>query len=187
MDKALAQRIIKTRSSLGWSQADLAQASGIAAAQISRYEQGRSQPRPEVLAKISKALSVDFEWLLKGEQQHSPTPDEHENTSVQPRRDKVMIQFSEDEYAWVSELAREHNLSVQEMAQRLLHEALERITDDGEEMPATKITEPAQPLEANTLGDIAKRLADLEAQTKELASRVRAPEPAPDKKKPADN
>lgn len=37
------------------------------------------------------------------------------------------------------------------------------------------------------LGDIIKRLAELEVQTKELISRVGTPEPAPDKKKPADN
>lgn len=67
MDKSLAQRIIKTRSSLGWTQNELAQASGVAAAQISRYEQGRSQPRTEVISKLANALNVKFEWLLKGE------------------------------------------------------------------------------------------------------------------------
>lgn len=66
MDNALALRIIKARSGHGWSQADLAEVSGVAAAQISRYEQGRNTPRPEVIAKLAKALAVSFEWLAYG-------------------------------------------------------------------------------------------------------------------------
>ena len=66
MDSALAQRIIKARSGHGWSQADLAEVSGIAAPQISRYEQGKNIPRPTVVAKLAKALAVSFEWLAYG-------------------------------------------------------------------------------------------------------------------------
>jgi len=66
MDNELATRLIKARSDKGWSQADLANESGVAAAQISRYEQGRSKPRPEVLAKLARAMGVDFNWLSLG-------------------------------------------------------------------------------------------------------------------------
>ncbi|MDH0776363.1 helix-turn-helix domain-containing protein [Delftia tsuruhatensis] len=66
MDSELPQRLIKARSGHGWSQADLAEVSGVAAAQISRYEQGRSKPRTEVTAKLAKALAVSFEWLAYG-------------------------------------------------------------------------------------------------------------------------
>lgn len=66
MDSELSQRLIKARSGHGWSQADLAEVSGVAAAQISRYEQGRSKPRTEVTAKLAKALAVSFEWLAYG-------------------------------------------------------------------------------------------------------------------------
>lgn len=66
MDNELATRLIKARSDKGWSQADLANESGVAAAQISRYEQGRSRPRPEVLSKLAKAMGVDFSWLSMG-------------------------------------------------------------------------------------------------------------------------
>lgn len=66
MNSELSQRLIKARSGHGWSQADLAEVSGIAAAQISRYEQGRSKPRAEVTAKLAKALAVSFEWLAYG-------------------------------------------------------------------------------------------------------------------------
>ncbi|CAB5720048.1 transcriptional repressor DicA [Delftia tsuruhatensis] len=66
MDSELPQRLIKARSGHGWSQADLAEVSGVAPAQISRYEQGRSKPRTEVAAKLAKALAVSFEWLAYG-------------------------------------------------------------------------------------------------------------------------
>lgn len=60
------QRLISARSIKGLSQQALAEASGVAAAQVSRYESGKSFPRPEVVAKLSRALVVDFDWLLKG-------------------------------------------------------------------------------------------------------------------------
>lgn len=66
MDEYLSQRLVKARSGHGWSQADLAEVSGVAAAQISRYEAGRSKPRAEVVAKLAKALAVSFDWLREG-------------------------------------------------------------------------------------------------------------------------
>lgn len=71
MDNDLPQRLIQARSILGMSQLDLATRSGVAAAQISRYESGRSRPRAEVVAKLSNGLGVPFEWLLNGASQSS--------------------------------------------------------------------------------------------------------------------
>ncbi|WP_409519960.1 helix-turn-helix domain-containing protein [Pulveribacter sp.] len=67
MEDDLAHRLIKARSGHGWSQAELAEVSGVAAAQISRYEAGRSKPRSEITAKLAKALAVRFEWLAYGQ------------------------------------------------------------------------------------------------------------------------
>lgn len=66
MNEDFQHRLVKARSGHGWSQAELAEVSGIAPAQISRYEQGRSRPRTEVIAKLAKALAVSFEWLAEG-------------------------------------------------------------------------------------------------------------------------
>jgi transcriptional regulator with XRE-family HTH domain len=65
-DDSFATRIIKCRSARGWSQADLSKASGVAPAQISRYEQGDVEPRPVALAKLSAALNVSFSYLALG-------------------------------------------------------------------------------------------------------------------------
>ena len=72
----LAKRLIAARSKQGLSQQALADASGVAAAQISRYESSRSAPRPEVTAKLAKALGVSFEWLLEGHGEGSESSDE---------------------------------------------------------------------------------------------------------------
>lgn len=67
LDKELGERLIKARSGHGWSQADLSEVSGVAAAQISRYEAGKANPRTEVVAKLARALAVSFDWLRTGE------------------------------------------------------------------------------------------------------------------------
>jgi transcriptional regulator with XRE-family HTH domain len=67
MDESLSLRLIKARSAMGWSQQNLSEVSGVAAAQISRYEAGRSSPRAEVLAKLARALNVEFAWLAHGD------------------------------------------------------------------------------------------------------------------------
>lgn len=66
-----SQRLMSARSLQGMSQQALAEASGVAAAQISRYESGKSSPRPEVVAKMSRAMGVDFDWLFTG---NGPAP-----------------------------------------------------------------------------------------------------------------
>jgi transcriptional regulator with XRE-family HTH domain len=66
MGETLRLRLLKARSAMGWSQQNLAEVSGVAAAQISRYEAGRSAPRAEVVAKLAKALKVEFDWLALG-------------------------------------------------------------------------------------------------------------------------
>lgn len=61
-----SSRLIQSRSMKGWSQLDLAKASEVAAAQVSRYEQGSNTPRPQVVARLANALGVSFPWLLSG-------------------------------------------------------------------------------------------------------------------------
>ena len=66
MSDDLKGRLTQARGLRGWNQLELATESGVSAAQISRYESGRSKPRTEVLAKLSRALDVPLEWLMNG-------------------------------------------------------------------------------------------------------------------------
>lgn len=59
-------RLVWARSKRGVSQHQLAEAAVVAPAQISRYEAGRALPRPQIVAKLAEALSVDLEWMLSG-------------------------------------------------------------------------------------------------------------------------
>ncbi len=59
----LADRLRKARGDAGYSQAELADATGISRQSINRYETGRAVPdRPKLLAWAT-ACHVDYEWL----------------------------------------------------------------------------------------------------------------------------
>lgn len=61
----LAANVIAARHRLGMTQAELAQASGIAQQQISRIEQGTRDARLDTLVRLAQALQVDADALLK--------------------------------------------------------------------------------------------------------------------------
>lgn len=63
----IASRMIERRAQLGWSQEQLSKESGVAAAQISRYEARVNTPRANVIAKLAKGLLVPFSWLANGD------------------------------------------------------------------------------------------------------------------------
>lgn len=75
---SIGQRIRFARAELGLTQAALANKCEIAPTQFSRYESGRSTPRPETIVKIASALNVSPEWLGTGqgpiESNNSDTP-----------------------------------------------------------------------------------------------------------------
>lgn len=58
-----AARLLHARSVAGITQRELAERTGISTVQLSRYESGKSKPRPPVLMKVAKALAVNHEWL----------------------------------------------------------------------------------------------------------------------------
>lgn len=62
-----SKRLIQRRAQLGYSQEELSKLTGIAAAQISRYEAGINKPRANIISKIANCLSVPFSWLAYGD------------------------------------------------------------------------------------------------------------------------
>lgn len=143
MDTALAQRIIKARSARGWSQADLAEISGIAPAQISRYEQGRNAPRPPVLAKLAKALEVDFDWLAMGD-----SPPSNLAQDEPQKRDKITLKLSSSEHKIFANLAAERGVSVQALVNSLFQELLQNLELEPEEAGPPSLEERITRLEA---------------------------------------
>jgi len=116
MDESLSLRLIKARSAMGWSQQNLSEVSGVAAAQISRYEAGRSSPRAEVVAKLAKALNVEFAWLAHGEGSvgaPGDVPKYPSGVTIFP------LDIPPEHYSAIAKFAEEEGLSI-EMALRKL-------------------------------------------------------------------
>jgi len=57
----VGQRIRMARERKGWTQTELAREVGVADAQISRWETGRTMPRHEALEALAKALGTTAE------------------------------------------------------------------------------------------------------------------------------
>ncbi|MER5000233.1 helix-turn-helix domain-containing protein [Providencia stuartii] len=65
-DNSIAKRLTTLRAQKGLSQNELAELSGVAPAQISRYESGVNVPRAHIIAKLAKALGVQYSFLESG-------------------------------------------------------------------------------------------------------------------------
>lgn len=58
-----ASRLLQARSAAGLTQKELADSVGISTVQLSRYEGGKSTPRPPVMTQLALALGVNSKWL----------------------------------------------------------------------------------------------------------------------------
>ncbi len=68
---AVGARLRLARQRKVWTLEDLAQASGVMVATLSRLENGKQEARPSTIRKLAAALDVDPGWLLLGEEQES--------------------------------------------------------------------------------------------------------------------
>ena len=64
--EALGHRIHHLRRKRKWSQADLAARVGATPSQISKYESGGYEPRPDMLGRIADALETTADFLITG-------------------------------------------------------------------------------------------------------------------------
>lgn len=63
----MGQRIAARRAILGWTQEDLAEASGVSRGHIAAVEAGTSGLSPSNLFSVADALKVDARWLWHGD------------------------------------------------------------------------------------------------------------------------
>jgi transcriptional regulator with XRE-family HTH domain len=65
--KTFSQRVRLARMACGWTQKELASASGLTQSAIGNYESGqRNQPPGDALLRLAEALSVTPLWLSQG-------------------------------------------------------------------------------------------------------------------------
>lgn len=81
-----AERLKLTRKSLGWSQAEAAEISGVTREYWGRCERGVSMPGSEVLAALA-ARGVDTNYLLTGKEAYSVQLSGEESLMLQYYRD----------------------------------------------------------------------------------------------------
>lgn len=61
----LGERIAELRKERGWTQKELAEATGMSESYISAIEEGKAHPRIRTLAILAKCLNVGLELLLR--------------------------------------------------------------------------------------------------------------------------
>lgn len=122
--QTVAERIIKARSALGWTQTQLGLAAGVAATQISRYESGRAIPRAPIVAKLAAAMNTSFDWLMKGQ----GTPDRDVPSAVGPGTTTMTFEVTEDTMSAIRRFAETEGLSI-DMAVNVLIRAARNLVD----------------------------------------------------------
>jgi len=154
---SVASRIAERRAMLGWSQNKLANQSGVAPAQISRYEAGTNQPTKPVIAKLANALGVSFDWLAYGAD--SCTTEQGQVSSA--RDPQINVRLPQDLKDAVHNMAADNKRSVNSEIVAVLLEAVRRHSLsplDGTEGMLLRAKEFLLPSEI--LEDIANRAAE---------------------------
>lgn len=156
-------RLIKARSALGWSQADLSKASGISATQLSRYESGLSEPRPQALGKLSAALNVQFDWLAHG---RGPIEGSTPDRPAPPGMRFIEVDLSDEELKDLEKYAQARGLTVEMAARQLALSGLKDRAETIKHLPenASEAEKGAFEHLKQTLADLEKRLSGLEAK-----------------------
>lgn len=144
MEEKLSQRLIKARSGLGWSQADLAEVSGVAAAQISRYEAERSKPRMEVVAKLARAMGASFDWLAYGKGQAEAGLEIPKYPKSQKHLYTFDFEGDPDLAAAAEHLAQDMGLTIEMAIKTALLEYARMLRDQRAEGPAEPATSDAK-------------------------------------------
>ncbi|HWM89497.1 MAG TPA: helix-turn-helix transcriptional regulator [Thermoanaerobaculia bacterium] len=64
--ETLGDRIARLRRAKGWSQRELAGRVGSKGSQLSKYERGAYDPRPDLLSRIAEELETTLDYLVTG-------------------------------------------------------------------------------------------------------------------------
>ncbi|AJJ19360.1 helix-turn-helix domain-containing protein [Yersinia intermedia] len=110
----IAERMIERRAELGWTQEQLSKESGVAAAQISRYEAGINTPRANVIAKLAKGMMIPFSWLAYGD------PKDFIQEPLPAGETEYHIHLPADIAEMIDAKAKEAGIEPHEMARRIL-------------------------------------------------------------------
>jgi transcriptional regulator with XRE-family HTH domain len=108
-----AKRLIQRRAEQGYSQEELSKISGIAAAQISRYEAGRNKPRANIIAKLAEALDISFEWLAYGDISNN-------KSDINKNEFKFYVNLPKEQYDLIVKNAMNHDMDTVMYIQKVI-------------------------------------------------------------------
>ncbi len=86
----IGARIKLARNKVGLSQRELAEEVGLSATSISKYERGKTNPRPSTLLKLARALSVGIEYFFREIEVRKLTPAYRKHSRLGKRQQKSM-------------------------------------------------------------------------------------------------
>lgn len=89
----IGDKILYLRQKLDMKQKELADKVGITEATLSRYENGKRNPRGDIAAKLAKALGVTTDYLLN---ESSNDVSQHKDSTPPKREQKDHDTFMED-------------------------------------------------------------------------------------------
>lgn len=90
-----AEKVKAARSELGFSQTQLAEATGVSLRTISAYEQGEKKPRQSTLLKLAKVLKVSVKFL-SDDNCENPVQDIERDGYIEEAREKYGLQGARD-------------------------------------------------------------------------------------------
>ena len=76
MNELIGERIAQARTRRGWNQSELARRLGKPRQHLSQIEQGKQQPRAELLVEIATVLGVSTDYLLGRTHDERPPTDQ---------------------------------------------------------------------------------------------------------------
>ncbi|MCI3206540.1 MULTISPECIES: helix-turn-helix transcriptional regulator [Pandoraea] len=120
---SFGSRVRHIRSVRGWSQAHLADLLGMAKAQLSRYEVGRSAPRAEVVVRIASVLGVSAKWLETGD----VAINEDDFSDLPPGQTEVRTNLTDAQMKLLMERAEQNGRTLSEELEWITRQVLEQL------------------------------------------------------------
>ncbi|MCK9250327.1 MAG: helix-turn-helix domain-containing protein [Solirubrobacteraceae bacterium] len=94
----IGERLARARALRGWSQAALAEATGIDQSAIALYETGRRTARPGRVHELATALDVSASWLATGEGEPRPPASRSDLERIEAKLDEVLELLRETDH-----------------------------------------------------------------------------------------
>lgn len=106
MKTTINERIKVLRTHLNLTQSEFSHLIGLNPTQLSRIENGTSNPQKSTLKEVFKAIEVSNEWLLEGKGELKASIRQENTNEINPWKDALVSQVKEENTRLQKELER---------------------------------------------------------------------------------